>query len=285
MKVDMRDQLWWKSAFRYLITTLIYAFVIATVFFAFSGDWTFLTSFQYYVTTFTTTFFAMFLRFLWCDKGEAVALNIVDDIKAKEDAKKALIGKVVDNNLVGELEDFAIKETKINKETEYQAKLDKKVAYLKKGWYKPFRVYRYNVWVERRNEFLDYKSGLENDFNLDNIRISHYKVTIDDLLSVSHIQKTKDKKKRYNKSKKIFSSYQTNILTFIGSAIVGGANVFIKNFVLEDLMILLSQVIIFTLNIYSGYNIGLNGILQDYSTDLSDDYTLLKRFLKLNDVS
>jgi hypothetical protein len=280
MKIEMDNIGWWKAFFRYTITTLIYLFVIASVFFYFTGDWSFLTSFQYYITTFSTTFFAMFLRFLWVDKGESVALQTHSDIKVKEDAKRKLIKEVVDRNLVDNLETYVINEARVEKEKEYKKVLDRKIKYLKKGWYKPFRVKRYNKWVERRKEFLEYQMGVTNDFNLDNIKVSHYKITIDDILSVSHIQQSKDKRKRYNKNKNVFSSYQTNVLTFVGSAVVGGANVLLSKFVIEDLIILLTQVIIFTLNIYSGYNLGLNGILQDYSTNLSDDYVLLKRFLK-----
>jgi len=285
MKIDMKSVKWWQSFFRYTLTTLIYVFVIASVFFYFSGDWSFLSSFQYYVTTFTTTFFALFLRYIWSDKGESVALYSVSDIKVKEQAKKDLLLQVTTNNLVSELEVFVLKVSKENKEIAYKKKLDKKVNHLKSGRLKPFRKYRYDKWVGLRYEFLDYLSGAENDFNLDNIRVSHYKITIDDILSVSHIQQSNEKRSRYNKNRLIFSSYQTNVLTFIGSALVGGAQVFLSKFQVEDLIILLSQIIIFTLNIYSGYNIGMNGILQGYSTDLSDDYVILKRFLKIEGVN
>ena len=280
MKVDMKNIDWWRAFFRYTITTLIYLFVIASVFFYFTGDWSFLKSFQYYITTFTTTFFAMFLRFIWVDKGEQVALLTHNDIKIKEDAKRKLIKEVVDRNLIDNLETYVINETKKEKEKEYKKLLDRKVKYLKIKGLKPFRKYRYNKWVQRRKEFLEYLTGVESDFNLDNIKVSHYKITIDDILSVSHIQQSKDKRKRYNKKKNVLSSYQTNVITFVGSAVISGASVLLSKFVVEDLIILLSQIIIFTLNIYSGYNLGLNGILQDYSTNLSDDYVLLKRFLK-----
>lgn len=283
MNVDLRDMNWWKTFFRYTITTLIYLFVIASVFFYFTGDWSFLTTFQYYATTFTTTFFAMFLRFIWVDKGEQVALQTHSDIKVKEDAKRLLLKDVVDRNLVDKLEKYVIKETRLEKEKEYKKLLDRKVMYLKSGRLKPFRKIRYNKWVERRNVFLDYLEGIESEFNLANVKVSHYKVSIDDILSVSHIQQSKEKRRRYNKNKNVLSSYQTNVITFVGSAVVGGASVFLSKFAVEDLIILLSQIIIFTLNIYSGYSLGLNGILQDYSTNLSDDYVLLKRFLKENE--
>jgi len=126
MKVDMRSMDWWKSAFRYTITTMIYLFVIASVFFYFSGDWSFLSSFGYYITTFTTTFFALFLRYIWSDKGEVVALFGDSDITTKEKAKKGLLKQVTDNNLVSELETFVIDVTRENKEIAYQKKLDKK---------------------------------------------------------------------------------------------------------------------------------------------------------------
>jgi|LGVE01.1.fsa_nt_gb hypothetical protein len=280
MKVDMRDVMWWRSFFRYTITTLIYLFVIASVFFYFTGDWSFLYSFQYYITTFTTTFFAMFLRFLWVDKGETVALKTERDIKVKEDAKRKLIKEVVESNRVDELETYVINETRVEKEREYKKLLDRKVLHLKKGSHRRFHAKRYNKWVERRKVFTEYLGGITNDFNLDNVKVAHYKITIDDILSVSHIQQSKDKRKRYNKKRNVFSSYQTNVITFVGSAVVGGASVFLSKFQLEDLIILFSQIMIFTLNIYSGYSLGLNGILQDYSTNLSDDYVLLKRFLK-----
>ena len=56
--------------------------------------------------------------------------------------------------------------------------------------------------------------------------------------------------------------------------------VFISSFSKEDMFVLIGQITVFTINIYSGYKLGVDFVDEDYSSDLTDDFVFLKEFLK-----
>jgi hypothetical protein len=267
----------------WVLTVSAFIFITAGVFFAITGDWEYLLTFGYWVTTASTTFLALFLRALWQSKGELIGMTSIPEIKEKEEAKAGKIKEVTDKNLVGELDTFCKKETADNKVTAYKNKCDHKVQILTPRKLKYRRKYRLAKWKVRQHNMVEYIAGRKSNINMDNIRISHYKITIDDVLSVSNSPYDKNKKRRYSKGKNLKNSYQTNILTLFASATVTGMNVIVGNFNKEDILLWISQILIFLVNIYSGYNLGLRGILVDYSSDLSDDFVLLNRFLKENE--
>jgi hypothetical protein len=241
-------------------------------------------TFGYWVTTASTTFLALFLRGLWQTKGSAIAMTTHTEIKEKEDIKTELIIDIGTRNLVGELETFIKKETESNKVTAWKNKCDYKVQrFSSKGILKFRRKHKLKKWKQHQLDILDYIGNDDSTFNLDNIKIPHYIITIDDLLSVSNSPYDKNKKRRYSKGRMLRNSYQTNILTLVASATVSGMNIIVGNFDKEDILLWISQILIFLVNIYSGYSLGIRGIVVDYSSDLSDDYVLLKRFLKENE--
>jgi len=283
MKIDMSSQEWWSKFFLWVLTVSAFVFITAGVFFAITGNWEYLTTFGYWVTTASTTFLALFLRALWQEKGSMIAMTTNLEIKDKEKAKTLLIKDVNTKNLVGELELFVKKETADNKVTAYKNKCDHKVQVLTPRKLKYRRKYRLAKWKDRQHNMVEYIALRPSDINMDNIRISHYKITIDDVLSVSNSPYDKNKKRRYSKGKNLKNSYQTNILTLVASGVTSGMNVIVGNFDKEDILIWISQILIFLVNIYSGYQLGLRGILVDYSSDLSDDFVLLNRFLKENE--
>ena len=283
MKVELNNIQWWNRLFLWLLTISAFIFITAGVFFVITGEWYYLTTFSYWITTATTTFLALFLRGLWQTKGSTIAMTTHKEIKEKEEAKTNLIIDVQSNNLVGELEEYVINETRQNKITAWKNKCDYKVQSLSnKSVFKFRRKHRLEEWKQHQLDILDLINGKETDFNLDNVKISHYIITIDDILSVSNSPYDKNKKKRYSKGRMLKSSYQTNVLTLVASATVSGMNIIVGNFDKEDILLWISQILIFLVNIYSGYRLGIRGIVVDYSSDLSDDYVLLKKFLKQN---
>ena len=79
-----------------------------------------------------------------------------------------------------------------------------------------------------------------------------------------------------------FFGKSTRVFLNILNRSLKGIEVFSKGFSREDLFILFGQLTIFSVNIYTGYNLGRDYIKNSYSSNLSHDYTFLKSFLKAN---
>ena len=115
MRVDRLDK-WLRGT----ITVLIVGVYVGKVFYDLNGNYSFLTEFDYYFTTISTTSLALFLRWLYSDTGLEVELNKNDKIKAKETLKAELIQEVNDLDLVDVLELAIIAKNKVNKLKEYK---------------------------------------------------------------------------------------------------------------------------------------------------------------------
>ncbi len=76
------------------------------------------------------------------------------------------------------------------------------------------------------------------------------------------------------------NSTRTNVITLLAFMILKGIEVFSKGFQREDLFILFGQLTIFSINIYTGYNLGRDYIKNSYSSNLTQDYTYLRGFIK-----
>jgi hypothetical protein len=262
---------------RYVITLLIFAFYIAFVFFSFTGNYEFLLTFDYYFTTLSTTSVAIFLRWMYSDRGVEVELENNDKIVAKEQAKSNLVKNVIDNDLVGELEEAIIKKNKDNKLKAYRTKCDKKVNHLKtKSWYKFNRKKRLKKWRDKKQETYD------SEFNVDTVKVTYYRFDLDEMLSSFYKEPNDNRNKRSTKNGKVIGSFKMNVFTIVAIALVKGAEVLFTDFTREDVVVLISQLVTFFLNIYSGYNLGKKFIKNDYSSNLSEDYTFLSSFLKQN---
>lgn len=265
----------WGEFFRWLLTALVYGFYIGSVFVYFRSDWNFLFTFEYWVSILSSTAFAFFLRWLWSDKGLEKRLENNLEISDKEKGKAKLITVVNSSNLTDELEkDINIKNEE-NKKQAWINHCDSKIKHLKrKSIFKLFRKTRLQKWKEEK-EFIS-----SDEFNLDIIRVTYYKYDIDEMMCSFYKQGKNKKKTRGNKNKKILNSYKTNIITFVSFAVLKAIEVFISKWSPEDVLILAGQIIVFTINIYTGYKLGKDFIDEEYSSDLTDDYVFLKDFLK-----
>lgn len=262
----------WSEIFRWTLTTLIFLFYIAITFFSFRGNWEFLKTFEYYATTISATSIAWFLRWLWSEKGLETRLVNSQDIKDKERGKDKLVQKVNSNNLT-DLLDLELDEiNKVNKTKQYKNKCERKIKryQTKKGWLKKRR---YEYWKEQRR-LVD-----TEDFNIDIVHVKYYKYDIDSMLSSTY-KTSYEVETRGNLNKAVMGSYRTNIVTMVAFAVLGGLTVFLSEFSTEDLFVLLGRLLVFVMNIYSGYNLGVKFINTSYSKDLSKDYIVLKSFLK-----
>ena len=260
---------------RYLVTLFIFAFYIAFVFFSFSGNYSFLFTFDYWFTTISTTSVAVFLRWMYSDRGVEVELEKNDKIKAKEQAKSNLVQQVIDKDLVGELEEAIKEKNEENKLKAYRVKCDKRINHLKvKSWYKINRVNRLKRWKERKEE--TYKP----EFNVETVKVTHYRYDLDEMLSSFYKEPNDKRNKRRTKNGKVVGSLRMNLLTLVFIGAIKGAEVLFTDFTREDLIVLFSQLATFLLNIYNGYGLGRKFISNDYSSNLSEDFTFLSSFLK-----
>ena len=269
MKIDRLD-IW----IRWLVTFFIYSFYIASVFFVMTGNYQFLFTYSYWWTTISTTSLSIFLRWLFSDSGLEKELLVNDKIKGKEREKSILIQEVHDKDLVDELKIDIDKKNEDLKLEAYKNKCDLKINfYSRKSWYKLFRKKLLNKWRNNKREIYT------DEFNLAIIKVSCYQYNIDEMLS-SFYKENGNERRRKTKNMKVVNSTRANVLTFLFIAILRGAEFLIKDFSREDIMVLLGQIIVFTLNIYNGNKLGKNFVKEDYSQNLTDDYVFLKTFLK-----
>ena len=267
---------WWSELLRWLITTLVFGFYIALTFFSFRGDWTFLGDFEYYTATLSATSVAWFLRWIWAVKGLEIALGKSQDIHDKQLGKENLVREINQNNLT-DLLDLAIKkENKQTKLKEYKNKCERKRNKYKKSKL-PFSKNRYKHWKQERI------NCDKEDFNVEVVSVRYYKYDIDSMLSSTYKQGNQVET-RGNLNSEVMSSFRTNMVTLLAFALLGALQVFIKEYSSEDLFVLLGRLMVFTINIYSGLNLGISFINNKYSNDLSKDYVFLKSVLKNNKI-
>jgi len=270
----MIEKDWWSKTLRIAITGLIYGVYIALVFFSFRGNIEFLFTFEYWTSVTTTTLFSLMLRWLYSDTGVEKEIRTNEDIKLLEKGKSKLVTQVNSSNLTGELKRVIDNANIQNKIQAYKDKCDRKINYYReKGVLKPFRKSLLNKWRERK-EFMN-----NDEFNINSIRVPHYKYDIDEMLSSFYKEHNNNKRYRIRKNQKVLSSLKTNVLTLFGIMLIKALEILEKGFTKEDLLVLGGQLITFTINIYTGYNLGKDYIKSDYSSNLTDDYVFLKDFL------
>ena len=270
MKIDR-----WDNFLRWAITTIVFGFYIALVFFSISGNWNFLFTFDYYFTTISSTSVAFLLRYIWSDKGIENEILNNPDIKARETAKKDQIKIVSNSDLIDLLQKEIDDTNEENKKKEYITYVDAKIMSLnQKGSYKLFRKSRLIKWKERK------KLIQQKDFNWNIVKIKYYRYDIDELLSMFYKENPNDRRYRKSKNAKVIGSLRTNLVTVLAMAVLKGAEILVSSFNQEDILILLGQLTVFIMNINTGYKLGKGFIKEDYSQNLSDDYVFLKTFNK-----
>lgn len=276
----MNNRSWFARTFRIVITFLVFAFYIGAIFFAFRQNWQFLLTFEYWIDTSTSTALAFMFRFLYSDEGINKELEDNNKIKQQEEGKAKLIARVNGNNLTGELKDEIEKRNKRNKLKEYKNKIDGKIMfYQNRSKLFPFRKTLLKKWQTR-------KQNMKNeDFNIEGLKVKHYRYNLDEMLSSFYKEPNKNRYTRMNKDQFVFSSLRTNMITIIAFMVYNALSVFAKEFTQEDLWITSGKLIIFALNIYTGYGLGRKFISNEYGSNLSEDYTFLKEFLKIKGVN
>jgi len=263
---------WWAEAFRFIITTFIFAFYIALTFFAFRGDFAFIATFEYWMTTISSTSIAWFLRYLWSFKGVETTLNSSSEISEKETGKALLISEINQKNLTDLLEIKIENANKKEKLRQYRNKCDRKI---RQYTGKKYRKRRLQYWKDERI------ACDKDDFNVDVVRVKYYKYDIDSMLSSTY-KPNSDVETRGNINSEVMKSYRTNIVTLIAFAVIGGLQVLVSEYTSEDLFVLLGRMLVFTINIYSGLTLGINFVKVKYSNDITKDFVFMKSFMKEN---
>jgi hypothetical protein len=277
----------WDELFRYTITFIGIALFIGSVFFAFTGDWSYITSFSYWIDTFFSTTFAWSLRPLWQPKGEEIALASDSEISELEVAKSKLIEEVSKRKLSDVLKRQCEEDDKREKVQEWHTYCAKKVQQIKQSKLLPFKSYFLNKWQNKFDEVVEYLEYKDNEqykgtFNVENVSIEYFEYDYAKIMSSNYRLSEIKKKGRYNRQRSLKRSYRINIVTFFLMAIFGGIQVLINSFMAEDVVILGGKLIMFALNIRSGIKIGVSGISVEYHEDLSKDLNYLKTFIKNN---
>lgn len=263
------------KVFRFLITFFVFGFYVAMVFFSFRQNWLFLLTWEYWIDTSSSTALALMFRWLYSDSGVAKELELNDDIRELEEGKAKEVAKVNQNNLTDLLKlDIDEKNTE-NKTEAYRTKCQKRINYLReKRWWKINRKKRLERWkVRKQNTYND-------DFDVKTVRVAYYRYDFDEMMSTFYKQPNSERVRRQSKDGFIFSSLRTNIITLLAMMIYNALEIFSKDFTPEALTILLGKLVIFSVNIYTGQNLGREYIRNIYSSNLTDDYAFLKGFNK-----
>jgi len=264
----------WGDFFRWAITTIVFGYYVATIFFVLRGDWEFLKEFEYWNTTLTSTTIAIFLRWMWAYKGLTDKLITSTFIKEKEEGKSNLIAEVNSRDLTDELNIYIEDKNNKAKRKAWDKKVDSKIKKYQQRSLNPFRKILLNKWKNER-EYTQSK-----DFNIDVIKVTYYKFNIDDVLTAYYKEQSKTSSKRITLNSKVVSSTRVNAITFIVMGVLAGTQVFMRDFSWEQFFIMLGKFIMFLVNMYSGYKMGQEFVDIDYNKHLTDDYVLLKSFLK-----
>jgi len=260
--------------FRFFLTFLIFGIYIALVFFSFRNNWEFLLTFEYWIDTLTSTALALTFRWLYSDSGVDAELRDSKDIREAELGKGKLVSIINHQDLTNELKkEIDIINTQ-NKIIAYKNLCDKKVRfYSSKSILKPFRKTFLQKWRENKKE-ID-----TEDFNINSIKITYYKYDLDEMLSTFYKEPNGDGSKRRSKNDTVINSTKTNVITLLAMVILKSMEILTKGFNFEDIVILLGQLTMFSINIYTGYKLGRDYIKNEYSRNLSEDYAFLKGFI------
>lgn len=264
----------WAELFTWLITFLVFGFYTALTFFRLTGEWEFLKEFSYWFDLVSSTTIAWFLRYLWVFKGISIALFKSIEIKEKEKGKGKAISEITSRNLTDELEKEIDRINGIEKRKQYKLKCERKL-----------RMLRNRKWFKQPKRLEHWKKELINsndmNFDIDIVKVKYYKYDIDSMLSSTY-RPSHEVETRGNITGEIFKSFRVSILTMLGFAVLGAVQLWLKDYTNDDFIILLGKFLIFLVNMYSGYALGNKFIDTKYSNDLTKDYTLMKRVLKMN---
>lgn len=280
----------WDEIFRYTITLLGMSFFVGSVFFAFTGNWEFIGSFSYWFDTIGSTTFAWFLRYLWQPKGEEVQIDSDDDIREKEKSKGDLIGRITNANVTDKLKEECDKKDHDSKLNEWYNHCDEKLKHFKSVKLIPFKKYFISKWEREFNLVKEYKlcvdkENYQGEFNLDTIKIEYYEYDMGKILSTTYRQSLLGKRVRYSRGRSLKRSYRINIVTFLVMAVFSGLQLFINDVSTDDVLILGGKLVMFMLNIRSGFKIGIDGIKVEYNADLTDDLVFLREFVIKNKIA
>jgi hypothetical protein len=131
---------WFAKAFRILITFIVFAVLIAGVFYRLEQNWIFLTEWGYWIDTTTSTAIAFMFRWLYSDSGLQKELELNKDIIVKENGKRNLVGEVNSKGLTDLLDLKIKKENKKAKLHAYQIKDDETRELIKGTFEKQFPI-------------------------------------------------------------------------------------------------------------------------------------------------
>lgn len=266
----------WQEFLRWLITTLVFGIYIALTFVYFTGDWKFLTDFEYWTVTLSSTSIAWFLRFLWTDKGLATELFRNQEIHEKEQGKDLVIEQITKNNLTDVLEGQIDVINKKEKTKQYKNKCERKMRQHRNSrMFKKYHSKRADYWKNERVR-CD-----QDDFNVDTVRVAYYKYDIDSMLS-SKYRPSHEVETRGDIKREVAKSYRITVVTMIVFMVLGALQIFAKEYNAEDLVVLFGRLLVFLMNIYNGFGLGVNFVRSKYSNDITKDYVFMKRVLKEN---
>jgi hypothetical protein len=260
----------WTELFTWLITFLVFGFYTALTFFRLDGNWSFLSEFHYWFSLVSSTTIAWFLRYLWLFKGVSINLYKNKDIKLKEEGKSKVITEITSGNLTDVLELDIKRINKIEKRRQYKIKCERKIRVLRSR--KHFKR-KLPYWQE---ELINANS---DEFDIDVVKIKYYKYDIDSMLSSTY-RPSHEVETRGNINNEMYKSLRVSILTLIGFAVLGAIQLWLKDYTNDDLVLLSGKFLIFVLNMWSGYMMGMKFIDTKYSNDLTKDYTFMKRVIK-----
>ncbi len=270
----MDNRSWFATIFRWAITLFVFGFYIALVFFGFRQNWAFMLTFEYWVDTLSATALALMFRWLYSDSGVNKELEVNTDIKDMETGKASVVAEVNSKKLTGELKNKIDKTNNNNKLAAYKTVCDKKIIYYKdKKWWKFNRKRHLAKWKAKK-EFI-----LHDEFNLSTIKVAYYRYDIDEMMSTVYKQPNKERTSRVSKNQFVISSLRTNVITILAIMVYNALDLFRKGFSEEAVVVLLGKLVIFTVNIYTGFNLGREYIKNIYSSNLTDDYVFLKDFI------
>jgi hypothetical protein len=270
----MNNASWFAKAFRILITTFVFGLYIALVFFSFRQNWRFLATFEYWVDTLTSTGLALMFRWLYSDSGIEFELKNNDDVAELEKGKGKLVSEINQKGLTDALEQAINKRNQDEKLKQYRNKCDRKINwYSEKAWYKFKRKLNLKKWKQRK------EATYQEDFNIDACKVKYYRYDIDEMMSTFYKTPNGERNRRVGKNEYVVSSLRTNAITLIAFMVYNALQIFAKDYTNEELVVLAGKLIVFTVNIYTGFDLGKKYIRNIYSSNLTDDYVFLKGFI------
>jgi hypothetical protein len=143
---------------------------------------------------------------------------------------------------------------------------------------KPFRKTLLKKW-RRQKLFIT-----NEEFNLDAVKVDYYKYDLDEMMSTRYKQGGTNNSKKQSKNQYVVSSLRTNVITAIAFILYNALTFIRKDYSEEALVILIGKLVIFFVNIYTGYDLGKKYINNIYSNSLTNDYAFIKGFLKKHNI-